>query len=47
MLGVSFPNLQGRQGQKLAYHLVHLVGLIDDDLTVVTAAFFILAHAVA
>ena len=38
---------QGRQGQKLAYHLVHLVGLIHDDLTVITAAFFILAHAVA
>ena len=36
---------QGRQGQKLAYHLVHLVGLINNNITIVVAAFFLLAHS--
>ena len=36
---------KGCQGKELFYHLVHLIGLIHDDITVVIPAFRILRHA--
>ena len=37
--------LQRRQRQQLAHHLVHLVGLVHDDLAVVVTALLLLRHA--
>ena len=36
---------QRRQCQKLLNHLVHLVGLINNNITIIVAAFLLLAHS--
>ena len=43
--GLVISKLQGGQGKKLLYHLVHFSGLIHDHLAVIITTLRVLCHA--